>query len=196
MSQLPNNVEKIDLSEQKQKNDAFIAEWKRSHGVMKQTKLRTKGEEFSAWVLDNGWSLNDIRAWNRVLDALKLEAVFDTWPSTHALVLQTLEVAEHMKVHPVGILCYARLHMKQPVWTLEALVAFRSQVLSEEREDESHSSEDAPTETPPGSPRRIECPPAPRKRQRRSVVDVEPDGDEDDCSTIEEFQPSQKYDDF
>lgn len=195
MSKLPSNVEKIDLAEQKQKNEKFISEWKRSHGVMKQTKLHTKSEVFSAWVLDNGWSLNDIRAWNRVLDALKLESVCENWPATHTLVLQTLEVAEHLRVHPVGMLCYARVHMKKPVWDLETLVAFRSTLLAEERAEESSSTAASATATPPCSPRRVECPPAPRKRQRRGIVDVEPD-DEDDCSTIEEYQPSQKYDEF
>jgi len=210
MSQLPKNIEKINLEERKKENESFIRDFKRSHGVMKQTTLRTKSEIFSAWILENGWSLNDIRMWNKVVDAIKMEAVDGEWPPAHDLLHQTLELAEHMKVHPVGILCYARVHMKSPLWTLEALVRFRKELLAEEAAEEAASvGSDGEPRTPRSSPEPHECPGAPRRKRARNNMAYNPvteemefvdsestvNDDVDDDDDVDDKPPigSQKY---
>jgi len=183
MSASSTQITKVNLAERKVENEKYIAEWKSTHGVMKQSKLQSKSEAFTAWVLSQGWSLKDQRSWSALLESSKMEMTLDEgWPTSFALIADTLDLACTLNVHPIGILSYSRveLGMAGP-WNQEALLSFRSRVLPSEEDDDvdrdDESTESYESEGQDGmrtpSPTLPTQPDAPRKRAR--VIDLTDD---------------------
>jgi len=191
MSKIPENVKVIDLTVEDEKNKDFISQWKRNHGVMRQSTMQTKAEAMTAWVFEQGWTVRDMRAWNAIVDAVKFEKFEGAWSDPYKLLYLTLDLAEHLQVHPIGMLCFARVEHKIMQWDLEGLEKFKAVVIPDSDQSESESNDETEGPTTSAST----CPGAPKRR--RTIRFVEDEAGElveqdDDCTESYEVA-SQKY---
>jgi len=189
MSKIPKNVAVIDLTVEDEKNKKFISEWKAKHGVMRQSTLQSKPEAMTAWVFQQGWTIKDMRAWTAMLDGVKFEKFEGDWTDPFKLLYLTLDLAEHLQVHPIGMLCFARVEHGITTWDLEGLDKFKSVVIPVSDDESDGYETDGPSTCA------TTCPDAPKRKRLCFVEDeageVEDRGAESDTESYN--MASQKY---
>jgi len=171
------NSQTADTSSNKSKSVAFITAWKKRAGYTVQQSLQTKSEAFIASCLAEGWTIRDVRSWTTLAERAKYSRMSD---HDHYEVLKllhgTLDMAEHLGVHPVGLICYARCELSQPEWSLSALKVVKDKFYGDEYEistmpDSDEHSDDAPTEV---DDVKLVCPGAPKKRRVLEETPTQP----------------------
>jgi len=174
------NVVVMSLEERKKRNDAFVANFKRAGSAMKQTTMQTKSEKFTAFVLENGWSMKDMRTWTALCEACKTCQSPRDIGEAMRLLSDTIDLAVHLDVHPIGLICYARAEFKQFDWTMAALEVVRSRLLVEEEAeedvvvdltaDEDNDDEEETVEEDLNPKAKLVCPGAPSRKRRLELM--------------------------
>jgi len=175
MSQEPKHSDLV--SDTKVKSAAYVRDWKKRAHVTTQTTLQTKSESFTAWVLKQGWPLAQMRTWTSLCEKAKYSHSGDGSGDELKLLYQTLDLADHLDVHPIGLLTYARSEMRLHDWTLEAIKAVRDTLLQEDEEaaenDSNGNSAGSDDETEV-TDEVLVCPGAPQKKARTAHEDERP----------------------
>jgi len=174
MSEGPKHSELV--SDAKNKSAAYVRDWKKRAHVATQSTLQTKSEAFTAWVLTQGWALRDMRVWTSLCEKAKYSQAGAVPGDELKLLCETLDFADHLDVHPIGLICYARAEMRLMDWTLEAVKAVRETLLQEDEADEKDSNgnsagSDDETEV---TDEVLVCPGAPQKKARTAHEDERP----------------------
>jgi len=159
------------VEDSKKKSAAFVADWKKRTHHTTQTTLQTKSEAFTAWCLTQGWAMKDMRTWTTLCEKAKYSVCDGNVADELKLLLETVDLADHINCHPVGLICYARCEMKIQDWNLEGIRAVRDTILEHEVEQSDDVEPDGgPAES--GEDTDVEedevlvCPGAPTKRPR------------------------------
>lgn len=142
----------------KNKNSAFIKEWKKKNGVKTQTVMPTLVSVQNEWAIKNGFSITDAQQWRALCEKAKYCTEDAFAQGVIDLLTNTLEMASHVEAHPIGLINFARTAMGQKVWNKHAYDHLKANMLptldlteeGEEEADDEDGEDDEDSYEEPG----------------------------------------------
>jgi len=117
-------------------NTAFVSAWKKAAGPQKQLTLQTKSEAFTKFCLEEGWGLKEMKTFQQLLEATKYAVPTTDGCAPLALLGETLSLAEHLEVHPICLISFAKSVVGMSQWTMDALEKTREHLAASEGEQD------------------------------------------------------------
>lgn len=124
-----------------ERNSAFVRNFKKTNATnLVQTKLPTPVERQDEWAISEGNSLSDARQWRSLCDRVKFTTTADK--ESLELMLQTLDIADHIGVHPIELIGFTRRTFAWGgLWTLAALQQVKDNLVSTDDDDDDDTVE-------------------------------------------------------
>lgn len=122
----------VDLAEQKKKNDAWIAAYKKASGVKKQTVLPSPTQAHNEWAVREGYSMQDAITWRNLCEKAKFgTGDIEAW-GFWELLCETVDIAHHCDTNPIGLIAFARASLGIKEWSMETIDLIKDQLIPEE----------------------------------------------------------------
>lgn len=119
-----------------ERNSVFVRNFKKTNGTnLVQTKLPTPVERQDEWAISEGNSLSDARQWRSLCERAKFTTAADK--ECLELLLGTLDIADHIGVHPIELIGFTRRTFPWGgVWTMAMLQQVKDNLVSTDSEDD------------------------------------------------------------
>jgi len=114
---------------------AFVSAWKKAAGPQKQLTLQTKSEAFTKFCLEEGWGLKEMKTFQQLLEATKYAVPTHDGCPALSLLGETLSFAEHLEVHPIALISFARSVVGVSSWDMSGFEITRAYLENEENHD-------------------------------------------------------------
>lgn len=129
-----------------ERNSAFIRAFKKQAGPQVQAKLPTPVSAQNDWAIKNGWSTIDAQEW-RALCTRFAHGTESGEGSAIDLMMETLDLANHVDCHPIGLIHFARTKMGRGTWNNDTVEFLKANMLADDAEpadeDYNPSSDEA-----------------------------------------------------
>lgn len=116
-------------------NKKFVSAYRKAAGVKTQTEIKSATTRHNEWAVREGWSITDAMRWRTLCEAGKFAQDDIEGESLLELLIETIELAAHCEVHPIGIICTARESLGAKTWDIDTVHAFKKNLLSGDDQD-------------------------------------------------------------
>jgi len=131
-----------------ERNKDFINKFKKEHGSnLVQTKLPTAVELQDQWTVTEGNSLADSRQWRALCERVKFTTTNDK--AALELMHSTLDMSEHVGVHPIELIGFARRNYGMGLWTMATIAELKRNMLADTDDEVDADDDDEPDENDP-----------------------------------------------